>query len=402
MRRLLVWGIAFIVLGGGSLAEAGTDVLPWSAMSLLPMVGHDGSLGGRWTSVAFAVSPLGATANPAVLLSRPGARTELRYRVGYAIARPGERLDRDTTQGLEAWALALGGVGSGLALFYHRPLDDGTARVRPEGPGPVGRLWAEQTDGQVRWSEWGLGLAVRLQEDFVVGFSAARSTLSATGETQTAAALPTDARRWRLRQDARDRAWHWALGAQWAVEPHVVFGIAYHWMPAFDLPVTVETTTPDGSTRAETAALRVAFPDALTLGLHVVQGRWTVAVEGWRWKTGRLNEGPDLYLQLGASERLVYETRWDWRVSVAYDAPWRKLRVVPQVGLWHRPALRPVWTGPEATPLRDLFTSVWPPDRARWHGTAGLTLRWRALSLSAAYVHGPYVRDLRVAASSAF
>lgn len=391
-----------IVAGRGFPAGAGIDVLPWSAMSLLPMVGQDGDLGGRWTSVAFAVSPLGTTANPAVLLSRPGARTELRYRVGYAVPRTGERLDRDTTQGLEAWALALGGMGSGLALFYHRPLDDETVRVRPEGLGPVGRLWAEQTDVRVRWSEWGLGLAVRLEADFVVGVSAARSTLSATGETRMTAARPTDARRWRLRQDARDRAWHWVLGAQWAVEPHVVVGIAYHWLPAFTLPVEVETTEPDGSARTETADLRVAFPNALTLGLHVVQGRWNVAVEGWRWKTGRLNEGPDLYLQLGASERLVYDTRWDWRVSVAYDALWRKLRVVPQVGLWYRPALRPVWTGPDEAPLRELFRSVWPLDRARWHGTAGLTLRRGALSLSVAYVHGPYVRDLRIAVSSAF
>ncbi len=403
MRRFLTWSIVFgIVLGTGTPAGAGTDVLPWSAMSLLPMIGHDGGLGGRWTSVAFAVSPLGVTANPAVLLSRLGARTDLRYRVGYAIPRAGERLDRDTTQGLEAWALAFGGRGSGLALFYHRPLDDGAARARPESPGPVGRFWAEQTDGQVRWSEWGLGLAVHLQEDFVVGFSAARSTLWVTGETQTEAARPTDTRRWRLRQDARDRAWHWALGAQWTVEPHVVFGIVYHWLPTFEVPVGVDTTAPDGSTQTETVALRVAFPHALALGLHVVQGRWNVAVEGWRWKTGRLNEGPDLYLQLGTSERLVYETRWDWRVSLAYDTLWQKFRVVPQVGLWYRPGLRPVWTGPDEAPLRDLFMAVWPPDRLRWHGTAGLTLRRSVLSLSVAYVHGPYVRDLRITVASAF
>jgi hypothetical protein len=400
MSRLPGWVVVFVIaVGRGSPAGAGTDALPWSALSLLPMIGQDGGLGGRWTSVAFAASTLGTTANPAALLSRPGARTEIRYRVGYAVPRAGERLDRDTTQGLEAWAVAFSGMGSGLALFYHRPLDDGTVRVRPEEPRPVGRLWAEQTDERVRWSEWGLSLAIRLQEDFVVGFGVARSTLSATGETRMAAAVPTDARQWRLRQDARDRAWHWTLGAQWAVYPHVVFGIAYHWLPTFDMPVEVETTRLDGSAQTETNVLRMAFPHALALGLHVVQGRWTVAVEGWRWKTGRLNEGPDLYLQLGPSERLAYEAHWDWRLSVAYDALGRKPRVIPHVGLWYRPALRPAWTGPEDAPLRDLFTSVWPPDRARWHGTAGLTLRWDALDLSAAYVHGPYVRDLRIAAS---
>lgn len=393
----LPWILGLLGLVPGT-AGATTDAPPWATVARLPLLGYDGGLGGRWTSVAFSVAPSGAVTNPATILSLPGTRLELQYHVSYGVPRLDEQFTRDVTWGLSAWGLRIGGRDAGLTLYYQRFLDVAWAWTRPETPWTDGRrIWFEQVEWRTRWSRWGLAVALRLQEDFVIGGGVARDALSVTTRARTGARGAGDLT-WDVTQDAQDTAWGWVVGAQWAVYPHVVLGFAYHWLPRFSTPVRVTAVRRETPPESVTLPLPVAFPDGFAFGLHVIQGRWAIAVEAWRWKGGGLNDSPDLYLYTSPpGERLAYTARWDGRLSIAYDVRRGRLQVTPQAGLWYRPALRPTWSGPPETPDRDLMAHVWPPDRNRWHWTIGLGIRLgTALDVTAGYVHGPYARDLRV------
>ncbi len=389
------WLCIYGVVGWVSVVHGATDLTPWGEMSYLPALGWDGVLGGRWTSVAYALDPLAVPANPATMLSRPGPRLGVRYQQWFAMQQYNEVWLQDSFGGLAEWAVQLNGTGFGISVFRHRPFWQRAEWTRTSFSLPGGgSLWEENIQWTGTWSRTGVAMAMRLQEDFVVGGQILRDQWTTDGSLQTRTTVNGERWTFQYRADARD--WSGSVGVQWWLSPQVVFGLAYHWMPVFTVEVQGRSLDdPEGS--GVTIPLRVAFPNALAIGLHVADRQWVIAIDGWRWKTGRMNTDPQLYLHLGEDERLEFRPIWGWRISAGAHLNVRPIRMFVQGGVWYRPGIRPVWIGPEGQSPEPVVRTLWPNDTRHLHWMFGVSIQFHTrLTMGGGLTLGKWMRMVQV------